>query len=132
MSIAHVDSFFNYGKAAIHRYQAVREGKLTVDCQKRSNDGSKKGFKVIAHGFPDNPFCFTPADLNTYRSRQQLQMARNGIDEPFCYFEENVLEVLDRTGYGQVSLNFERDGKGNTAIICLVTFSHRYIIKSES
>lgn len=127
-----LERFFAFGEKAVRRYQVSQDGQLTIDCKKRSNNGGEKGFKLIAHGCFENPFCVTPAQLDNYLLRRQLQMVPNRIREPFCYLEESVLEILGRTGHGRVSLEFEKDKKGNTVLICLVTLSHRHIILAES
>lgn len=123
-----LDKFFTFGRAAIHKYQITQEGKLIVDYKKRPNDGREQGFKVIAHGSLQSPFCFTTAHLESYLSRRPLPPAPNRGDEPFYYLEGSVLEILSRTGYGWVMLEFEKGKRDNTVFICSMTFSHRHVI----
>lgn len=123
-----LEEFFASAKAAICQYKVAGEGKLITDCQKLPNHGGEPGFKLIACGFLQSPFCFTSAHLDNYLLRRQLQVASNGTDPPFCYLEENLLEILGRTGYGEIALELDKNQRGKTAVICRVTFSHRYLV----
>lgn len=127
-----LDTFFAFGKAAIHKYQATKEGKLIVDCKKRPKAGDEQGFKVIAYGSLQNPFCFTTAHLESYLLRRQLPPEAKRGDEPFYYLEGSVLEILKRTGYGWVILEFEKGKRDNTVLTCSMTFSHRHVILPTS
>jgi hypothetical protein len=126
-----LDQFFLFSRAAIHHYQAVREGKLIIDCRTHSNQGGEPEFRLMAQGSLQHPFCFTPAHLNHYRERRRSQFLPTTRDEPFSSLETSVLEILHRTGYGAVTLDFKKGNRSNTILTCYMNLSQRYILSPK-
>ena len=127
-----VDKLFEHAEKALHTYQVCREGKLIVDCKRLPNDGNEPGFKVFLTGSPYSAFCFTPAELEHYMSDRQPQTLFSQIEkpiykveEPLHYLEKSVIEILRKTGYGSVVLEFKRGKKQQTTFLCSVTVSYR-------
>jgi hypothetical protein len=127
-----LDGFFTFAQAAIRQYKAVGAGKLVVDCEKRLHDGGEPRFKLIAYGALQSPFCLTPAHLDNYRLRRQLQLAPHELNKPFYHLEESLLEILGKTGHGKVALEFEKDRRGNIVVLCFATFSYRCVVLPEA
>lgn len=123
-----LDTFFTIGRRTVQRYEAVQEGKLSVDCWKRPNDGGEPEFKVFLHGSLRSPFRFTPTHLEHYLSQRSRRAVLDQTEKPFVYLEKSVIQVLCRTGHGSVVLEFGKRKKNQTELICLVTFCHRYLI----
>ena len=126
-----VDRLFELAEEALCIYQTSREGKLIVDCKRLSGDGSGSGFKVFLPGSPRSSFCFTTKDLANYISRRQLRTVLSRVEEPFStveeplhYLELSVIEVLRKTGYGSVVLEFKKGRQHQTTFLCSVTVSH--------
>ncbi|MCG8363604.1 MAG: hypothetical protein MJA27_09785 [Pseudanabaenales cyanobacterium] len=126
-----VDKLFEHAEKALQTYQTDREGKLIVDCKRLPNDGRAPGFKVFLPGSPYSSFCFTPKELEHYMSYRQSQTFISQVEkplyrveEPLHYLEQSVIEILRKTGYGSVVLEFKQGKKQQTTFLCSVTVSH--------
>ena len=133
-------SFFSIGKKSIKQYALEREGRFSVDCESFRDHKGETMFKLFLHGWPDSPFYLTSDHVSSYRterfqtnrsSTHQSSFEGNGRD-PFYVLESHLLEILQGTGYGSISLKFEKMRKQKAAFICSVTFSYRHTITLEA
>lgn len=122
-----LDELFAVVKTAVSKYHRAREGKLFVDCKKRPNDGGEQEFKIVLPGSLQNPFCLTPAHLDSYLTQSQSLHPLDGIDEAFRVLEKGVISILRDTGHGRVLLELEKDKRDRTVVTCSVTISYRHV-----
>lgn len=106
-------------------YCAGSEGKLTVEI---TAQGEARPCKVFLQGYPASPFWIPRPQLahcvdNGYSSRHL-----HSLKDPVEFLEHGVLEVLNRTGYGTISIAFERQRKEKTCVVALVTHSYRWLL----
>jgi hypothetical protein len=131
-----IQTLFSIGQNSIDKYTLVREGKLSLDCERYQNHQGESGFKLFLHGSPDSPFYLTTADLDRYLSQRQIQPSNgitqvlidDAVNDPFFFLEACLLEILQGTGYGSIVLEFEKQKRQQTAFVCSVTVSYRRVI----
>ncbi len=123
-----LDNLFVVVKTVVRKYHHAREGKLLVDCKKRANDGGEQEFRIVLPGSLQNPFCLTPAHLDSYLTQPRSLHSLDGIDEACRVLEKGVIEILQDTGHGGVLLEFEKDKRNRIVVTCSVTISYRHVI----
>lgn len=133
-------TFFSIGEKSIRQYASDREGRFSVDCESFRDQKGETVYKLFLHGWPDSPFYLTSDNVSNYQEKrvQARSSAANrfyieeNVQDPFYVLESHLLEILQGTGYGSISLKFEKLRKQKAAFICSVTFSYRHTVILQS
>jgi hypothetical protein len=123
-----LNRLFLFVQTVVRQYHRAKEGKLLVDCKKQPNEGGEHEFRIILPGSLQNPFCLTPAHLDSYLTQPQFLHPLDGIDETFRVLEKGVINILRDTGHGGVLLELEKDKRNRIVVTCSVTISYRHVV----
>ena len=121
--------FFNTFRTVLDEHRVSQGGCFTVACSIRQSGGNaySQFFQLRIYGYSPNPFWFTEEDLQEYLA---LPERKNEIsnDNLFLLGENNILKVLEDTGFGEVLFDFNRERNNRLIIVCRTTISYRETI----
>ncbi|MGF1494129.1 MAG: hypothetical protein ACFBSC_17085 [Microcoleaceae cyanobacterium] len=125
-----LSQFLQSFQPLLAHYHQSREGQLTIDFTKENTHGSGEvNYKITPHGFLHDPFYVPKKDFENYC--RQLSGVPSAIQASFICLEEGVLEILQRTGYGQLVLLFRKEKRNQIDFQCRVMVSHRRLIQTQ-
>ncbi|NJK29920.1 MAG: hypothetical protein HC940_07085 [Acaryochloris sp. SU_5_25] len=99
-------------REVIQIYQTHGEGKLLVLCGQHTNNQSSKTFRVSVCGSLLKAFIFSEVDLGQYLLQRGSPDCKRQM-EPFFYIERCLLQILKGSGWGEISIEFEKVSEEN-------------------
>ncbi|NJN39320.1 MAG: hypothetical protein HC790_12405 [Acaryochloridaceae cyanobacterium CSU_3_4] len=99
-------------REVIQIYQTHGEGKLLVLCAQHTNNQSSKTFRVSVCGSLLKAFIFSEVDLGQYLLQRGSPDCKRQM-EPFFYIERCLLQILKGSGWGEISIEFEKVSEEN-------------------
>lgn len=121
-----LDHVFILMRDIMEGHTSFGQGKLSLDCE-RQQLGKEPGFRLILHG-PYPPYAITKTELLQYQQQGFLTQSAKPLD-PFELIERCILEVLNESGYGGVSVSLEGGKKEGHAVTIVQNVSYRRYIR---
>jgi hypothetical protein len=118
-------------QTAVYAYYGLGEGKLLITCSKSANDGRAQEYRLSSCGSLQTPFRIGPEHVQRYLSQKPSLKHLNTESLPFGYLETGLLEILQRSGHGEIALEFEPGRQGNVVMIGRTTMSDRFLLRQS-
>ena len=120
--------FLEFLQINVQAYRDLGEGKLMVTCSKRPNDGRTPEYRLSLCGSRQTPCRVAPKDVQAYLLQSRSSSHSSTMSQPFVYLKTGLLEILQRTGYGEVTLEFAPTRQGNLVLSGQMMISDRFVI----
>lgn len=116
----------------VRGYQRQRDGKLTLECRGGTSRSATGQCTVFLQGAPYTPCTISRQHLRSYfHQKYGDAFSAKDVDHlkrPIQFLERSLLEILDTTGHGEISVEFERHRKQKTCFVGIVRISHRWLL----
>lgn len=118
--------FFETFRIVLEQHRVSQGGCFTVACSIKQSGGNaySQFFQLRINGYSPNPFCFTQEQLKKYLSQPQ-RINRISNNKLFLFGEEKILNVLENTGFGEVTFLLNRERNNRLIVVCKSTISYR-------
>jgi hypothetical protein len=122
---AALQRLFKVTHKLIQQCEQNRDGEIRVRCSRDQDEDGTRGFQICFCA-PIVPFFIAEIALKQYL--QKPPSNHSITSQSFKCFESGLLEILGRTGYGHLLLEFSRGRGTGTIFICSTTISERRIL----
>jgi hypothetical protein len=113
-------------------YQSQRTGKLTLECRGGTSRSAEDCCTVFLQGAPYTPCTVSRQQLRSYFSHKynEVLSAKEAkhLQRPIQFLSRSLLDILDTTGHGEISVVFERHRKQKTCFVGIVQISYRWLL----
>jgi hypothetical protein len=117
-----LDKLFNSLSSAISKFEACGKGNICIDIQMHPGIGGKEQLKINAKNLIEAPFAFSKEEFKNFLDNSPVFNTQANL-----IFRHNLLEIIKKTGFGSIDINFTRDKK--KTLVCRVTHSYRYFLE---